>query len=98
MNKKRSSLTFGPIFYPDLGEEQKKKSSHKFGPIFYPNLVEEKKNTKRSSLKFGPIFCPNLGEEQKKKGLHLILVPHSNLDKSLTRQLQLFRAPQPGLP
>ena len=41
-HKKRSSLKFGPIFCPKLGEEQKR-SSLKFGPISCSKLGEEQK-------------------------------------------------------
>ena len=43
MQKKRSSLKFGPSFCPKLGKEQKKRSSLKFGPSFCPKLHEEQK-------------------------------------------------------
>ena len=43
----RSSLKFGPLICPKLGEKQKKRSSLKFGPIFGPKLGEEQKKTKK---------------------------------------------------
>ena len=50
-----SSLKFGHIYCPKLGEEQKKKrSSLKFVHIFCP----PQKKKKRSSLEFGPVFLP----------------------------------------
>ena len=70
-SNKRSSLKFGPIFSPKLGEEQKKRSSLKFGPIFSPKSGEEQK--KRSSLKFSPIFLPKV-RDAKWAGLKKILV------------------------
>ena len=63
INRKRSSLKFGPIFCPKLSEEQKKRTSLKFGPIFCTKLGEEQKK-KRSSLKFGRIFCPKSGMDE----------------------------------
>ena len=54
-----SSLKFGPIFWPKLGEEQKQKELlSNLVRLFAQNQVKSKK---RSSLKFGLIFCPKLG-------------------------------------
>ena len=50
INQKRSSLKFGPIFCPKLGEEQKKRSSLKFRPIFCPKLGEDQKKRLHSNL------------------------------------------------
>ena len=51
-----SSLKFGHIYCPKLGEEQKKKKGlHSNLFIFF---APPQKKKKRSSLEFGPVFLP----------------------------------------
>ena len=91
---KRSSLKFGPIFCPKLGEEQKKKDLHSIlVQIFSPKSGEEqKKKVFHSNLV--QIFPQNQvkSKRKEKKGLHsnLVQIFPQNCLRSIVRKTLYF--------